>query len=175
MAREELAYTGKDWSDLQAGGTPIMADDMDRMETGIANATAAINKVDATVLTYLVASGGDTATTDLNGAPITGPCYVEDLSNGNRWLDKGDGTTRVRTGVSVAEYEALRDSVSQRASITGDSVGGSIGSNIKETQYVSVSTQDRAGGIYVLVADGSGLMVWDGNNQKQLKKVAWDA
>lgn len=54
-------------------------------------------------------------------------------------------------------------------------MGGSIGSNIKETQYVSVSTQDRAGGIYVLVADGSGLMVWDGNNQKQLKKVAWDA
>lgn len=112
MAREAIDYAARDWKSLQAGGTEITAAALNNMETGIANATAAINKVDATVLTYLVASGGDKATTDINGAPITGPCYVEDLSNGNRWLDKGDGSARVRTGVSVAEYEALRDSVS---------------------------------------------------------------
>ena len=169
MAREELAYTGREWKDFQDGGTRINADDLNNMEGGIANMTAAINKVNATVLTYIVASAGDTATTDINGAPITGPCYVEDLSNGNRWLDKGDGTARVRTGVSVAEYEALRDSVDRRIV---DDIGGTIFQH-PQTRNVEAEMLFKAKNgdslslmLFVNNSGGSHIGIWNNTTKK---------
>lgn len=113
MAREQLNYTATAWKDLEAGGTAITAARLNNIETGIADADAAVNAVNATVLTYLVASDGDTATTDINGAAITGPCFVHDLGTGDTYLDKGqEDQSRVQVGVSKAAFAALRDSVS---------------------------------------------------------------
>lgn len=114
MAREQLNYTATAWKDLEAGGTAITAARLNNIETGIADAGTAINAVNATVLTYLVASDGDTATTDINGAAITGPCFVHDLGTGDTYLDKGqDGQGRVQVGVSKAAFAALQESVTK--------------------------------------------------------------
>ena len=149
MAREQLNYTATAWKDLEAGGTAITAARLNNIETGIADADAAVNAVNATVLTYLVASDGDTATTDINGAAITGPCFVHDLGTGDTYLDKGqDGQGRVQVGVSKAAFDALQESVTFSGSATGVQFSGWGSQN---EFYIHLGSADL---IFILPAEG---------------------
>lgn len=149
MAREQLNYTATAWKDLEAGGTAITAARLNNIETGIADADAAVNAVNATVLTYLVASDGDTATTDINGAAITGPCFVHDLGTGDTYLDKGqEDQVRVQVGVSKAAFDALQESASRTVMENVQTVRFGISKQNAKTAYLYFLNADNSG--YVL-------------------------
>ena len=146
MAREQLNYTATAWKDLEAGGTAITAARLNNIETGIADADAAVNAVNATVLTYLVASDGDTATTDINGAAITGPCFVHDLGTGDTYLDKGqEDQSRVQVGVSKAAFDALQESVSRLALIRASKATFGFSADLNDAGSLVLYRQDGTG------------------------------
>ena len=120
MAKQtEIGYAPtKSWQDFQTGGTRVDAADLNNMEQGIADACSGVDELRTKRLpTYLVASGGDTATQDVYSADILGPCLIVDLATATTYYDNGeDDDAHERTKlVSGADIDSLRDSVSQCA------------------------------------------------------------
>ena len=121
MAKQtEIAYEPtKEWQDFQTGGTRIDAADLNNMEQGISDACAAVDELRTKRLpTYLVATGGDTATQDVYQGAILGPCLIVDLATATTYYDNGeDGEGHERTKLtSGADIDDLRDSLSQTSS-----------------------------------------------------------
>ena len=123
MAKQtEIAYEPtKEWQDFQTGGTRIDAADLNNMEQGISDACAAVDELRTKRLpTYLVATGGDTATQDVYQGAILGPCLIVDLATATTYYDNGeDGEGHERTKLtSGADIDDLRDSLSQAPLLT---------------------------------------------------------
>lgn len=116
MAKQTaIDYDSLEWKDDAAGGTPIEAAALNRMEQGIADACAGVDQLRTKRLpTYLVAQDGDTATQDLYLETILGPCLILDLAERATYYDNGeDGEGHERSLItSGADIDALRDSLS---------------------------------------------------------------
>lgn len=143
MAKQtEIAYEPtKEWQDFQTGGTRIDAVDLNNMEQGISDACAAVDELRTKRLpTYLVATGGDTATQDVYQEAILGPCLIVDLSTATTYYDNGeDGEGHERTKLtSGADIDDLRDSLSQTPSLTSSVIdlGGSHVTRVGTTCYI---------------------------------------
>lgn len=108
----DIAYSPTDWKDDAAGGTPITAAELNRMETGISDACAGVDRlVGKRLQTFLVASDGSTATQDIYSESIVGPCLVLDLALRATYYVPADGDRVLLT--SGSDIDTLRDSVSQ--------------------------------------------------------------
>ena len=111
-----IDYESLEWKDDAAGGTPIEAAALNRMEQGIADACAGVDQLRTKRLpTYLVAQDGDTATQDLYLETILGPCLILDLAERATYYDNGeDGEGHERTLItSGSDIDDLRDSLSR--------------------------------------------------------------
>ena len=114
----ELAYEPTEWADFESGNTPITAAALNNMEGGIADAVAGVNTLDTKRLqTYRVAENGDTATQDVNGDAIIGPCLIFDESITGTYYEPSSGAGDRKLVTSADQIKALQDSVSQR--VTG--------------------------------------------------------
>ena len=103
-----ISYRPTAWKDDRAGGTPITAEQLNRIERGVADAAAGVNALNRLPMTYLVASDGEHATQDEGGTAIAAPCYVYDKGAGRTWFDAGDGSGRVAPFATAEEVAALR-------------------------------------------------------------------
>ena len=133
-----IDYKSLEWKDDAAGGTPIEAAALNRMEQGIADACAGVDQLRTKRLpTYLVAQDGDTATQDLYLETILGPCLILDLAERATYYDNGEaGEGHERTLItSGSDIDALRDSLSH---VVRDQIYANI-----EVKNVTIS----AGGI----------------------------
>lgn len=110
----EITYEPTEWADFEQGGTPITAASLNHMEGGIAGAIRGVNTLTEDRLqTYRVSQDGDTATQDVSGNAIVGPCLIYDEAiNGTYYEPSSDVGDRVLM-VSANQIEALQDSVSQ--------------------------------------------------------------
>ena len=154
-----IDYESLEWKDDAAGGTPIEAAALNRMEQGIADACAGVDQLRTKRLpTYLVATGGDEATQDVYQEAILGPCLIVDLSTATTYYDNGeDGEGHERTKLtSGADIDDLRDSLSHitldAGNIRGVSFWGSSAAYCGITisfsnDTVGVLTMDGGGGI----------------------------
>lgn len=117
----ELAYEPTEWADFESGNTPITAAALNNMEGGIADAVAGVNTLDTKRLqTYRVAENGDTATQDVNGDAIIGPCLIFDESITGTYYEPSSGAGDRKLVTSADQIKALQDSVSQRVEFTDD-------------------------------------------------------
>ena len=111
-----IDYESLEWKDDAAGGTPIEAAALNRMEQGIADACAGVDELRTKRLpTYVVAQDGDTATQDVYMEDILGPCLILDLATRTTYYETGgddDGHRKAIT--SGADIDDLRDSLSQQ-------------------------------------------------------------
>lgn len=110
-----IDYYSLEWKDDAAGGTPIEAAALNRMEQGIADACAGVDQLRTKRLpTYLVAQDGDTATQDVYQEAILGPCLILDLATRTTYYESGgdeDGHRKAIT--SGSDIDALGYSLSQ--------------------------------------------------------------
>lgn len=115
----EITYEPTEWADFEQGGTPITAASLNHMEGGIAGAIRGVNTLTEDRLqTYRVSQDGDTATQDVSGNAIVGPCLIYDEAiNGTYYEPSSDVGDRVLM-VSANQIKALQDSVSQRVAFT---------------------------------------------------------
>ena len=110
----ELAYEPTEWADFESGNTPITAAALNNMEGGIADAVAGVNTLDTKRLqTYRVAENGDTATQDVNGDAIIGPCLIFDESITGTYYEPSSGAGDRKLVTSADQIKALQDSVSR--------------------------------------------------------------
>ena len=115
----ELAYEPTEWADFESGNTPITAAALNNMEGGIADAVAGVNTLDTKRLqTYRVAENGDTATQDVNGDAIIGPCLIFDESITGTYYEPSSGAGDRELVSSADQIKALQDSVSHRVEFT---------------------------------------------------------
>ena len=119
--RQPLSFTATDWKDDKAGGTPITAAQLNRVEKGIADAVKGVNDANKRVLTFLVQSDGEHATQDINGAAITAPCQIYSIDEKKTWVDDGTGA-RIAPFATAEEMKTVRDSLSRTK--FGDGVEG---------------------------------------------------
>lgn len=110
--RQPLSFTATDWKDDKAGGTPITAAQLNRVEKGIADAVKGVNDANKRVLTFLVQSDGEHATQDINGAAITAPCQIYSIDEKKTWVDDGTGA-RIAPFATAEEMKTVRDSLSR--------------------------------------------------------------
>lgn len=111
----DLTYEPTEWADFEQGGTPITAEALNKIENGIANASKAANVLaNDRLVTYRVASGGDTATQDVNGDAIVGPCLIFDESITGTYYEPSGDTGDRKLIASADEIKALQGSVSQK-------------------------------------------------------------
>lgn len=110
--RQPLSFTATDWKDDKAGGTPITAAQLNRVEKGIADAVRGVNDINTRIMSYLVQSDGEHATQDANGAAIVPPCYIMDWSTKTTWFDNGTDP-RFTPFATADEAAKLRDSLSR--------------------------------------------------------------
>lgn len=110
----EITYEPTEWADFEQGGTPITAASLNHMEGGIAGAIRGVNTLTEDRLqTYRVSQDGDTATQDVSGNAIVGPCLIYDEAiNGTYYEPSSDVGDRVLM-VSANQIKALQDSVSR--------------------------------------------------------------
>lgn len=111
--RQPLSFTATDWKDDKAGGTPITAAQLNRVEKGIQDAVRGVNDINTRIMSYLVQSDGEHATQDANGAAIVPPCYIMDWSTKTTWFDNGTDP-RFTPFATAEEMKAVRDSLSRK-------------------------------------------------------------
>lgn len=112
----EIGYEQtKEWQQFQTGGTRVDADDLNRMEGGIADACAGVDELRTKRLpTYVVAQDGDTATQDVYMEDILGPCLILDLATRTTYYETGGDEEGHRKAItSGADIDELRDSLSR--------------------------------------------------------------
>ena len=110
-----IGYDSLEWKDDAAGGTPIEAPALNRMEQGIADACAGVDQLRTKRLpTYVVAQDGETATQDVYAEPILGPCLILDLATRTTYYETGTDEEGHRKAItSGADIDDLRDSLSR--------------------------------------------------------------
>ena len=110
-----IDYENLEWKDDAAGGTPIEAAALNRMEQGIADACAGVDQLRTKRLpTYVVAQDGDTATQDVYMEDILGPCLILDLATRTTYYETGGDEEGYRKAItSGADIDELRDSLSR--------------------------------------------------------------
>ena len=110
-----IDYQSLEWKDDAAGGTPIEAAALNRMEGGISDACAAVDDLRTKRLpTYVVAQDGDTATQDVYTEDILGPCLILDLATRTTYYETGGDEEGHRKAItSGADIDELRDSLSR--------------------------------------------------------------
>lgn len=109
-----IDYESLEWKDDAAGGTPIEAAALNRMEQGIADACAGVDQLRTKRLpTYVVAQDGDTATQDVYTEDILGPCLILDLATRTTYYETGGDEEGHRKAITSGDdIDELRDSLS---------------------------------------------------------------
>ena len=100
-----IGYEAHEWVDDEIGGTSIDSVPLNEMETGIAEACAGVDRLDTTLITYLVDADGATAQQDVNGNRIVEPCYVYDKTLGTAFFAPGGGAGRIAPFAGRADIE----------------------------------------------------------------------
>lgn len=166
----EIGYEALEWKDDAAGGTPIEAAALNRMEGGTSDACEGVDELRTRRLpTYLVAQDGETATQDVYSDPILGPCLILDLAERATWYENGeDGEAHQRTLItSGSDVDEIRDSVSR---VT-------LKPNVTDIMFLDMNNRNCPGfimttdeglrvGIYA--QEGLGFVFYDFTNQKRI-------
>lgn len=123
-----IDYESIEWKDDAAGGTPIEAAALNRMEQGISNACNAVDELRTKRLpTYVVAQDGDTATQDVYMEPILGPCLILDLATRTTYYETGGDEEGHRKAITSGDdIDKLRNSLSKAVSIGGSAATVSV-------------------------------------------------
>ena len=159
-----IDYDSLEWKDDAAGGTPIEAAALNRMEGGIADACAGVDQLRTKRLpTYVVTEDGDTATQDAYGEDILGPCLILDLETRTTYYEAGTDEEGHRKAItSGADIDAIRDSVSRidigdGATFSADTFedGSSIILEVNGLQL-----QAKPDGLYFVDATGTATAIW---------------
>lgn len=160
--RQPLSFTATDWKDDKAGGTPITAAQLNRVEKGIADAVKGVNDANKRVLTFLVQSDGEHATQDINGAAITAPCQIYSIDEKKTWVDDGVGA-RIAPFTTAEEMKSVRDSLSHTVSKTDSTKEASVGLgdsfNLMHIRAYSAIGEHEAG--YGIIVTPGELRIWD--------------
>ena len=111
--KPEISYSATDWKDDKTGGTPITAEQLNRIERGVQDAAVGVNAINRLPMTYLVDGGGDVASQDINGTDIAAPCYVYDKRTNTAYFDDGQSHGRIQPFPTTEQALDIREFASQ--------------------------------------------------------------
>lgn len=135
-----IGYEAQEWKDGAEGGTPIDAAALNRIESGIAQTALVTDELaEKRLQTYMVAKDGETATQDIYGDAIAGPCLVLDLAERATWYVPATGDRTLIT--SGSQIDSLRDSLSRIKPVEFKKVDVDFGT-FTDSKSVTAPAQD---------------------------------
>ena len=170
-----IGYDSLEWKDDAAGGTPIEAPALNRMEQGIADACAGVDQLRTKRLpTYVVAQDGETATQDVYAEPILGPCLILDLATRTTYYETGTDEEGHRKAItSGADIDDLRDSLSRTTKVGSKTKQAEIFCDYDYSQRVSVRVVSQEGDDYMLVASDDRIGLYNRTSKSWVGSIDW--